>query len=152
VAFFVLRHEQVPAGCGGIKLFETEYGDVKRMYVRPQFRGFGFGKRVLHHLAAYALQQGVKVLRLETGIYQVEAIGLYERCGFQRIPPFGAYKDDPRPRRARLASLAVDICAPQHFRRTLKESTIRLSQRAIGHATDMPQKMHSEPPYADGPT
>jgi putative acetyltransferase len=95
VAFFVMRHEQVPAGCGGIQLFDTEYGEVKRMYVRPQFRGLGFGTLMLHHLAAYALQQGVAVLRLETGIYQLEAIGLYERFGFQRIPPFGAYRADP---------------------------------------------------------
>jgi GNAT superfamily N-acetyltransferase len=95
VAFFVMRHEKVPASCGGIKLFDTEYGEVKRMYVRSQFRGLGFGKRMLEHVAEYALQQGVKVLRLETGIYQLEAIGLYERCGFQRIPPFGDYKTDP---------------------------------------------------------
>jgi GNAT superfamily N-acetyltransferase len=95
VAFFVLRHERVPAGCGGVKLFDTAYGEVKRMYVRPQWRGLGFGTRMLHHLAAYALQQGVTVLRLETGIYQLEAIRLYERFGFQRIPPFGAYTDDP---------------------------------------------------------
>jgi GNAT superfamily N-acetyltransferase len=95
VAFFVMRHEKVSASCGGIKLFDTEYGEVKRMYVRSQFRGLGFGKRMLEHLAEYALQQGVKVLRLETGIYQLEAIGLYERCGFQRIPPFGDYKADP---------------------------------------------------------
>lgn len=95
VAFFVIRHERIAAGCGGIKLFDPEYGEVKRMYVRPPFRGLGFGKLMLHHLAEYALQQGVEVLRLETGIYQLEAIGLYERCGFQRIPPFGVYKDDP---------------------------------------------------------
>lgn len=95
VAFFVMRYERVPAGCGGIKLFDTEYGEVKRMYVRPQCRGLGFGTLMLNHLAAYALQQGVEVLRLETGIYQLAAISLYERCGFQRIPPFGAYKDDP---------------------------------------------------------
>jgi ribosomal protein S18 acetylase RimI-like enzyme len=50
---------------------------------------------MLNHLAEYALQQGVEVLRLETGIYQLEAIGLYERFGFQCIPPFGAYKEDP---------------------------------------------------------
>jgi putative acetyltransferase len=37
----------------------------------------------------------VNVLRLETGIYQTEAIGLYESSGFQRRPPFGEYKDDP---------------------------------------------------------
>jgi putative acetyltransferase len=95
VAFFVLRHERVPAGCGGIKLFDTEYGEVKRMYVRPQCRGLGFGKLMLNHLAEYTLQHGVEVLRLETGIYQLEAIGLYERFGFQRIPPFGTYKEDP---------------------------------------------------------
>ena len=95
VAFFVMRHERIPAGCGGIKLFATEYGEVKRMYVRPPCRGLGLGKLMLNHLAEYALQQGVEVLRLETGIYQFEAIGLYARFGFQRIPPFGAYKDDP---------------------------------------------------------
>ncbi len=95
VVFFVMRHERVLAGCGGIKLFGTEYGEVKRMYVRPQFRGLGFGSLMLNHLAEHARQQGVEVLRLETGIYQLAAISLYERFGFQRIPPFGAYKDDP---------------------------------------------------------
>ncbi len=95
VACFVMRHERVLAGCGGIKLCDTEYGEVKRMYVRPQFRGLGFGRLMLNHLAEHARQQGVEVLRLETGIYQLAAISLYERFGFQRIPPFGAYKDDP---------------------------------------------------------
>jgi hypothetical protein len=42
VAFFVLRSDGVPASCGGIKLFGIDYGEVKRMYVRPQFRGSGF--------------------------------------------------------------------------------------------------------------
>lgn len=95
VAFFVTRHQGIPAGCGGIKLFGTEYGEVKRMYVRPRFRGLGLGKLMLNHLAAYALQQNVTVLRLETGIRQLEAIGLYEQFGFQRIPHFGTYWDDP---------------------------------------------------------
>ena len=95
VAFFVSRYDGVPAGCGGIKLFGTEYAEVKRMYVRPQFRGHGLGKAMLNHLAAYSTQNGIHVLRLETGIYQTEAIGLYEQFGFQRIPPFGDYFDDP---------------------------------------------------------
>jgi putative acetyltransferase len=95
VAFFVARHDDMPAGCGGLKLFDTDYGEVKRMYVRPQFRGLGLGKQMLDHLAAYSHQQGVNILRLETGIYQTEAIGLYERFGFQRIPPFGPYWEDP---------------------------------------------------------
>jgi GNAT superfamily N-acetyltransferase len=95
VAFFLIRSDGTPAGCGGIKLFGAEYGELKRMYVRPQFRGAGLGKLLINHLAAYACRQGVALLRLETGIYQQEAIGLYERMGFQRIPPFGAYKPDP---------------------------------------------------------
>jgi len=95
VAFFITRHNEVPAGCGGIKLFGTEYGEVKRMYVRPQFRGLGLGQLMLDHLAAYARARQTFTLRLETGIYQKEAIKLYERYGFARRGPFGEYKDDP---------------------------------------------------------
>jgi putative acetyltransferase len=95
VPFFLLRSNGTPAGCGGIKLFGTEYGELKRMYVRPQFRGSGFGRLMLNHLADYARAHGVALLRLETGIHQRAAIGLYERMGFQRIPPFGAYREDP---------------------------------------------------------
>src|SRR6516225_2046082 len=62
VAFFVLRDNDTPAGCGGIQLFGTEYGELKRMYVRPHFRGFGFGKLLLNHLADYARAQGVSLL------------------------------------------------------------------------------------------
>lgn len=95
VAFFVTRHDEIPAGCGGIKLFDTEYGEVKRMYVRPRFRGLGLGKLMLDHLAEYARERKIPTLRLETGIYQTEAIKLYEHYGFARRRPFGEYKDDP---------------------------------------------------------
>ena len=95
VTFFIAWYEGKPAGCGGLKLFGGEYGEVKRMYVRPAYRGLGLGKAMLNHLAEYAQGRHVNVLRLETGIYQTEAIGLYERVGFQRRPPFGEYRDDP---------------------------------------------------------
>jgi GNAT superfamily N-acetyltransferase len=95
VAFFVLRDNDTPAACGGIQLFGTAYGEVKRMYVRPRFRGLGFGKLLLNHLADYARAHGVGLLRLETGIRQVAAIRLYEQMGFERIPPFGAYVEGP---------------------------------------------------------
>ena len=55
----------------------------------------GFGKLLIDYLAAYALEQGISLLRLETGIHQPEAVGLYEKMGFQRIPPFGNYTVDP---------------------------------------------------------
>src|SRR5260370_32341732 len=94
VAFVVLRDNDTPAGCGGIQLFGAAYGELKRMYVRPQFRGLGFGKLLLDHLEDYARAHGVGILRLETGIHQAAAIRLYERMGFQRIPPFGDYVED----------------------------------------------------------
>ena len=89
------RHDGAPAGCGGVQLFGTEYAELKRMYVRPWFRGLGLAKAMLTHLAEHARERGVGVLRLETGIHQREAIGLYESEGFRPIPPFGDYKDDP---------------------------------------------------------
>jgi putative acetyltransferase len=95
ITFFVTRYAEEPAACGGLKLFGTEYGEVKRMYVRPIYRGLGLGKGMLNHLAEYARKHQVGLLRLETGIFQTEAIGLYERYGFQRRPPFGEYKEDP---------------------------------------------------------
>ena len=98
VAFFLIRNDGAPASCGGIKLFGTEYGEIKRMYVRPQFRGRGFAKLMLNHLADYARSHGVGTLRLETGIHQHEAIALYEQMGFEQIPPFGEYKEDPLSR------------------------------------------------------
>ena len=98
VTFFVIRQNATPAGCGGLKLFGTAYGEVKRMYVRPQFRGLGLAKLMLNHLVDYAQGQGLGLLRLETGIHQRAAIGLYEQMGFQRIPPFGEYQTDPLSR------------------------------------------------------
>jgi len=98
VHLFVLRSDGVPVGCGGILFADdgTErYGEVKRMFVRPGNRGVGFGRRILERLADDAREEGVTLLRLETGIHQREAIGLYESVGFRRCAPFGPYRDDP---------------------------------------------------------
>ena len=90
VAFFVVRFDGEAAGCAGVQIFGLEYGEIKRMYVRPHVRGLGSAKALLDHLAGYTRQQGVSLLRLETGIYQTEAIGLYERWGFRQVAPFGS--------------------------------------------------------------
>lgn len=95
VAFFLMTVDDVPVGCGGIKLFGNDYGEIKRMYVRPQYQGQGYAKAMLRHLANYASQQGVQLIRLETGIHQLPAIRLYETFGFHRCGPFGEYQEDP---------------------------------------------------------
>ena len=95
VAFFVTRQDGIPAGCGGIQFYGDEYGEIKRMFVRPQFRGLGLARIMLQHLEDYSRGQDIHMLRLETGIHQKEAIRLYENWGFQYIPPFGEYVEDP---------------------------------------------------------
>src|ERR1044072_5728655 len=54
VAFFVIRQDGRPAGCGGVQLFDEGYGEVKRMYVRPEYRGQGLARQMLDRLAAHA--------------------------------------------------------------------------------------------------
>ena len=95
VHFFVARHTAVVVGCGGVQFFGTAYAEAKRMYVRPAYRGQGAGRQMLDHLAAFARQHGLPLLRLETGIHQEPAMRLYERYGFVRVGPFGDYPDDP---------------------------------------------------------
>lgn len=98
VAFFVTRQNGIPAGCGGVQFHGAEFGELKRMFVRPQFRRLGLAKLMLEHLEAYTREHNIHLLRLETGIYQKEAIGLYLRMGYLSCPPFGEYIDDPLSR------------------------------------------------------
>ena len=60
VAFFVLCYDDIPAGCGGVKCFGREYAEVKRMYVRPAFRGLGLSKMILSHLEEYTASTAYK--------------------------------------------------------------------------------------------
>jgi putative acetyltransferase len=98
VFFFIIRGKETLIGCGGVQFFGTEYGEIKRMYVRPQFRGLGFAKLMLDHLEEHSRSNGINLLRLETGIHQHDAITLYERAGFRSISLFGGYKPDPLSR------------------------------------------------------
>jgi GNAT superfamily N-acetyltransferase len=95
VAFFVLRSDGKPAGCGGIQCYGTEYAELKRFYVRPGFRKNGLGRSLLRHLEEVARAQGIFLVRLETGILQHDAMRLYEKAGYRSILAFGPYTPDP---------------------------------------------------------
>jgi putative acetyltransferase len=95
VVFAVARDDAGEViGCGAI-VIGREYGELKRMYVSPRHRGGGIGKAVLGFLEQAALAAGCRYAMLETGIYQPEALGLYERAGYVRRGPFGDYAPDP---------------------------------------------------------
>ena len=94
VRFFVARIGDEAVGCGAVALFDG-YAEVKRMYTRKTARGRGVGKALLARLEQAARDAGKPVLRLETGIYQAPAIGLYEGYGFRLCAAFGHYAGLP---------------------------------------------------------
>jgi putative acetyltransferase len=84
-----------PTGCGAVRRLGRRSGEIKRMYVVPEARGRGVGREILSALEAEARGLGLTRLLLETGQRQTEAIALYERAGFSRIPTFGEYVGSP---------------------------------------------------------
>jgi len=95
VLFAVVRDAAgVVSACGAI-VIHADFGELKRMYVHPRARGQGMGRALIEFLETAALQRGCTLIRLETGPYQPEALGLYERMGYTRRGPFAKYTDDP---------------------------------------------------------
>ncbi|MCJ8165055.1 GNAT family N-acetyltransferase [Pontibacter sp. E15-1] len=81
----------IAVGCGAFKQYAADIAEVKRMYVRPEFRGQGIAGDVLRELEAWAQASGYKKLVLETGQAQPEAIRLYTKSGYNVIPNYGQY-------------------------------------------------------------
>jgi putative acetyltransferase len=90
VRFFAAWLDGDAVGCGGVAL-DDGFAEVKRMYTRPAARRLGVAASVLRRLEDEARSAGYSVLRLETGMYQAEAIGFYVREGFRRCEAFGVY-------------------------------------------------------------
>jgi putative acetyltransferase len=95
IRFFVARRDGEALGCVALRLDPGGYGEVKRLYVSPRARGLGLGRRLLTALDEQARREGLGRLRLETGIHQPEALGLFRAVGFTEIAPFGDYGPDP---------------------------------------------------------
>ena len=94
-AFVVASRGGRPVGCGAVRRIDGSTGEVKRMYVRPGARGNGVGRAIVAALEAEARKLGLTRLVLETGVRQREALALYERTGFERIPAWGEYVGKP---------------------------------------------------------
>jgi putative acetyltransferase len=95
VLFIVARADDGAAiGCCAVVL-EGEEGELKRMFVRPAYRGQGAAAQIVAQLEAESAKRGCRVIRLETGPYQVDALAFYERHGFQTCGAFGDYPEHP---------------------------------------------------------
>jgi GNAT superfamily N-acetyltransferase len=95
-AFLVGRIDGVAVACGGIARYDEARAEIRRMYVVPEARGQGLSRRVLAALEDEARSLGYTFVRLETGNHQSEAIGLYVSAGFEPIPRYGPFANDPK--------------------------------------------------------
>ena len=79
---------------GATELMEN-YGELKRIYVSPQSRGENLASKIIDKLESDIKNSGLKHSRLETGIHQKEALGLFQKMGYTKRRPFGEYAEDP---------------------------------------------------------
>ncbi|MEW6654974.1 MAG: GNAT family N-acetyltransferase [Bacteroidota bacterium] len=80
-------------GCGCLRRFTEceERIELKRMFVREQYRGKRVGKVIVEELEKWAAELNKSTIYLETGVHQPEAIYLYERMGYSWIDNYGEY-------------------------------------------------------------
>ncbi len=90
-AVVLALHEDEPFACGAFKPFGEGGVEIKRVFVKPAFRGRGAAKRIMAELEAWAAAEGFSRAVLETGLHQPEAIALYEHIGYRRIANFAPY-------------------------------------------------------------
>jgi DNA-binding MarR family transcriptional regulator/ribosomal protein S18 acetylase RimI-like enzyme len=87
--FLLATLHGTPVGCGALKYHDDAPTELRRMWVSPDVRGLGLGRRLLAELENRAAADGSRVLRLETNRALTEAIALYRACGYRQIEAFG---------------------------------------------------------------
>ncbi|MGK9050975.1 GNAT family N-acetyltransferase [Neorhizobium petrolearium] len=95
VSFFVARSSAAVLGCCALVKADDGTAEIKRMFVDEAARGLKLGRRLMDAIVKRSRELGLSAIRLETGIRQPEAIGLYRAYGFTEIGPFGNYRPDP---------------------------------------------------------
>lgn len=86
---FLAYCDEVVAGCGALRALDSETGEMKRIYVRPDFRGAGLGIRLIDKVIDAARDIGYLKLRLDTFPPKMEkAVSLYRSLGFREIEPY----------------------------------------------------------------
>jgi ribosomal protein S18 acetylase RimI-like enzyme len=95
-AFLIARMSFAAVGCGAVRTFAPGIGEIKRMWVSPEARGQGLGRRLLQELEQCARNLNLHTVRLDTNETLDEAIRLYRTAGYREIERFN---DNPYAQR-----------------------------------------------------
>ncbi len=85
----------VASGAAKIMQDDGNYAEIKRLFVRDHYRGRGLSNAIMQYLETELQARGITLFRLETGVKQPEALGLYRKLGYLERAPFGEYQADP---------------------------------------------------------
>ncbi len=87
----VIYVDEIPAACGAFKKFDEETVEIKRMYTNPDFRKKGLATTIVKELEFWAKELNYTKAVLESSLKQNEALSVYEKSGYTRIPNYGQY-------------------------------------------------------------
>ncbi|WP_428067440.1 GNAT family N-acetyltransferase [Chryseobacterium gambrini] len=87
----VIYVDEIPAACGAFKKFDEETVEIKRMYTNPDFRKKGLATAIVKELEFWAKELNYTKALLESSLEQNEALSVYEKSGYTRIPNYGQY-------------------------------------------------------------
>ena len=88
----VVYNNDIAIGCGGIKAYTNTIMEIKRMFVKPKYRGNGIASAILTALESWATELGYASTVLETLKIKKSVISMYAKNGYQIIPNYGQYQ------------------------------------------------------------
>ena len=96
IKFWSLWEQSQLIGCGALKFLDENHGEFKSIRVHDNFRGKGYGIKIITHLINEAKNLKIQKLSIETGSgdFFAPARKLFDSCGFEPCPPFAHYKED----------------------------------------------------------
>lgn len=90
---YIVYDNDIPIGCAGFKKYDSETAEVKRVFIKKDYRRRGISRELMNLLEKSARKQGYKYFILESGEPLVSAMALYRKIGYKVIPNYGQYAD-----------------------------------------------------------
>ena len=87
-SFLVVLDEDEAIACGAVRTLSEGMGEIRRMWVKPGWRGRGVGRHLLDALEDLATEMHLTELRLDTNQVLTPALGLYRSTGYREVPRY----------------------------------------------------------------